>query len=137
MESLENLVNPLAISEQYVRARGPGGQHVNTSSTAVQLRLDLARSGLAPRVLERLRELAGQRLTREDEIILIGDQHRSLQRNRDAVRQRLTALLLEARKQPRKRVPTRPGRAARERRLEGKKGQGRKKRLRKPPDSGM
>ena len=131
--ALECLVSPVALSEQYVRARGPGGQHVNTTATAVQLRLDLSRSRLPAGVLQRLRQLAGHRLTRRDEVVIISDAHRSLQRNREEARERLVALILEARQRPRPRIATRPGRAARERRLTGKKGHGRKKQLRKPP----
>ncbi|MCP1676064.1 ribosome-associated protein [Natronocella acetinitrilica] len=133
MAMLTSLVPPTALSERHIRARGPGGQHVNTSSTAVQLRLDLARSRLPMAVLERLRVLAGSRLTVDDEIVITSDSHRSLQRNREDAAERMAALILEARRQPRRRVPTKPTRGAKERRLAGKKGQGRKKALRQKP----
>lgn len=131
--TLDRIVNPMALSEQFVRARGPGGQHVNTSSTAVQLRLDLPRSGLPVAVLQRLRTIAGHRLTQHDAVVISSDSHRSLQRNREDARERLLALIMEARRQPRTRIPTRPGRGAKARRLDNKRGHARKKQLRKPP----
>lgn len=123
-----------AVEERFIRASGPGGQHVNTSATAVQLRYDLGRVDMPRPVRERLRKLAGQRLNSDGVLILEASEFRSQERNRRAVRERLLRLLEEAWKQPRKRIPTRPGPAARKRRLEGKKRRSTKKQLRRPPE---
>ncbi|MEX0730050.1 MAG: alternative ribosome rescue aminoacyl-tRNA hydrolase ArfB [Aquisalimonadaceae bacterium] len=123
-----------ALEQRFVRSSGPGGQHVNTSSTAVQLRYDLRQvTGLPMPVLQRLRKLAGQRLTDEDVIVLESQQYRSQERNRRDVRERLLALLEKAWEKPRPRIATRPSKGAKRRRMEGKTKLGAKKRLRKPP----
>lgn len=123
-----------ALEQRFVRSSGPGGQHVNTSSTAVQLRYDLRQVvGLPGPVRDRLRRLAGQRLTDEDVIVLESQQYRSQERNRRDVRERLLALLEQAWEKPRPRIPTRPGKGAKRRRMDKKTKQGFKKKLRKPP----
>ncbi len=128
-------IEPEAMEEQFVRASGPGGQHVNKSSTAVQLRYDLSRTTRLPQpVLERLRKLAGQRLADDDVIILESSRFRSQERNRKDVRERLLALLEKASTKPRPRIPTRPHRAAKKRRMDSKTRHGAKKRLRRPPE---
>jgi len=122
-----------ALTFRFVRSRGPGGQHVNTSATGVQLRVDLTQAELPPAVLQRLRKLAGQYLTQEDELVIGADEFRSQRRNREAAIARLDELVAEARKTPRKRIPTRPSRSARQARMDSKKKQGRKKQQRKKP----
>lgn len=123
-----------ALEQHFIRASGPGGQHVNTSATAVQLRYDLKRvAGLPAPVRARVRKLAGHRLTDDDVIVLECRQHRSQERNRREGRERLLALLEQAWEKPRPRIPTRPGRNARKRRMDRKTKQGAKKRMRKAP----
>jgi len=124
---------PAALTFRFLRSRGPGGQHVNTSATAVQLRVDLSQAELPPAVLQRLRRLAGQYLTQEDELVIGADEFRSQRRNREAAVARLEELVADARRTPRKRIATRPSRAARRARLDGKKRQGQKKQQRKKP----
>lgn len=109
------------IEESFVRASGPGGQHVNTTSTAVQLRFDARRSHSLPNdVAIRLMKLAGARLTQDGVIVIIAQNHRSQQRNREEALSRLVELIRKATVKPKARRPTKPTKASVERRLETK-----------------
>ena len=109
------------IEESFVRASGPGGQNVNKVSSAVQLRFDLSGSRSLPEdVRERLQRLAGHRLTREGVIVIIAQRYRSQERNRQDALDRLVALVRRAAEAPTPRRPTKPSRAAKERRLQAK-----------------
>ncbi|MBJ7444509.1 MAG: aminoacyl-tRNA hydrolase [Sphingobium sp.] len=109
------------IVETYTRASGPGGQHVNTTDSAVLLRFDVANSpGLPDAVKNRLADLAGSRMTREGILILRSEGARSQLLNRQDVRDRLIALIREATIVPKKRRPTKPTKASQKRRVEGK-----------------
>jgi ribosome-associated protein len=122
------------IDEQFIRASGPGGQHVNRAATAVQLRFDVENSPSLPEgVRRRLMKLAGSRLTKQGELILEASKHRSRAQNREEARQRLIKLIRRAAKPPTKRKKTRPTRASKERRLKNKRARSEKKRRRKPP----
>lgn len=118
-----------------VRSSGPGGQNVNKLATKVQLRLNLAEALpiLGEAATQRLRHLAGSRLTLEDHLLLSEDSSRSQHANRAACIERLRRLLVEALHRPRIRRATRPTRASRERRLAGKQHRSRLKRDRQPP----
>ena len=111
------------IVESFTRSSGPGGQHVNTTDSAVLLRFDVANSpGLPDAVKNRLEVLAGSRMTREGVLILRSEGARSQLLNRQEVRDRLIALIREATIVPKKRRPTRPSKAAKARRVDEKKG---------------
>lgn len=117
-----------------VRAGGPGGQHVNTTDSKVELRWDVATSSaLSPPQRARVRERLGPRLTRDGVLILTASEHRSQHRNREAVLARFRALVGEALTPPKTRRRTRPSRGAKERRLENKRRRAEIKRLRRPP----
>ena len=122
-----------ALSFQFIRAGGPGGQHVNKTSSAVQLRVDLARAGLPTPVRERLARLAGRKANQSGEIVITANRFRSQQQNRREALARLHALLARAWHRPKRRIATRPPAMAKARRLESKKRRGRKKLLRQPP----
>jgi len=118
------------IVETFIQSSGPGGQNVNKVATAVQLRFDVAHSSLPPDVRARLVRIAGHRLTKDGVIVLTGRQYRLQQRNREDVRERLIEMIREATIAPRKRKATRPTRASKERRLEGKKIRAQHKQMR-------
>ena len=113
------------IDERFTRAGGPGGQHVNTTDSAVQLRFDVGASpNLPDRVKARLAALAGSRMTQDGVLILRADAARSQEMNRREARERLVALIREATIVPKARRPTKPTRASQTRRVEAKARRG-------------
>jgi ribosome-associated protein len=123
------------ISEQFVRASGPGGQHVNTTATAVQLRFDANRSPNLPDDLKtRLRRLAGRRMTQDGVLVITADRHRSQAANRTEALERLIALIGKAAVRPAIRRATRPTLASKKRRLDAKARRGAIKADRRQPN---
>ena len=122
------------IGESFILASGPGGQNVNKVASAVQLRFDAAHSpSLSEAVRQKLMRLAGNRLTRSGEIVLVSRRTRSQERNRADARERLVALLRRAAAPEIPRKPTKPPRASKKKRLENKVVRGQLKRLRARP----
>lgn len=110
-----------ALEEKFLAASGPGGQNVNKVATACQLRCDVFKLGLTPPVYQRLKSLAGSRMTSEGEIVITARSYRTQEANREDARARLAELIAKAHVRPEKRIKTKPSRAAKAKRVDAKK----------------
>ena len=109
------------VSESFIAASGPGGQNVNKVATAVQLRLNVYALRLSPEVFARFKQLAGSRMTAKGELLLTAQRFRTQEANRQDARERLAAFIAAGLAVPKPRIGTRPTRASKQRRLQGKR----------------
>ncbi|MXP15437.1 aminoacyl-tRNA hydrolase [Altererythrobacter confluentis] len=112
------------MEESFIASSGPGGQNVNKVATAVQLRLDVFALRLEPAVFNRLKTIAGSRMTSKGEIVLTARNYRTQEANREDARKRLTQMLEDAQHAPRVRKKSRVNRINKEARIKGKKNRG-------------
>ena len=121
----EIVARALALAEEsFIAASGPGGQNVNKVATAVQLRLDVFALRLEPAVFQRLKTLAGSRMTARGEIVLTARKFRTQEANREDARARLAELIEQALVEPKKRAKSRVNRVGKEQRIKSKKARG-------------
>ncbi len=113
-----------------IRAQGAGGQNVNKVSSAIHLRFDINASSLPELYKTRLLELSDSRITKQGVIVLKGQQHRTQEKNRDAVLQRLAELIRSVGYVEKRRVPTKPSRNSQRKRMDSKTKDGKTKSMR-------
>ena len=119
------------LTESFTRSSGPGGQHVNKTSSAVELRFEAARSpNLTPAIKARLKRLAGRRWTKDGAVVVTAEAHRSQLMNRELAQEKLVELIRAALVVPKRRIKTKPTLWSKRRRLDGKTKRGEVKKLR-------
>ncbi len=119
------------LTESFSRSSGPGGQHVNKTSSAVELRFEAERSpNLTPAIKSRLKRLAGRRWTKDGAVVVTAEAHRSQLMNRELAQEKMAELIRKALEVPKRRIKTKPTLGSKRRRLDGKTRRGEVKKLR-------
>ena len=131
--AMTDRISHTAMREEFLAGSGPGGQNANKVATGVRLYVAVALLDLPAFARTRLRRIAGQRLNRQDELVITAREHRTREANREAARRRAEALIAKALQRPSHRKPTRPSRAAKQRRTDRKTQRGSVKKLRGKP----
>ena len=126
--------NEDALEFRFVHASGPGGQHVNKTSTAVELRVSLSNLTLNPGAAERLQNQQRSRINKRGELVIFAEQFRSQLKNRKAAVARLDEMIATASIRPKKRIATRPSNSAKRKRTDQKKQRGQTKSNRRKPN---
>jgi len=129
----ELIIDESLITERFVRSSGPGGQHVNKTESAVQLRFDVSASALPDALKQRLKRIAGNRMTQEGVLVLHVEDHRSQERNRAEARTRLKRLIEQASRKPKPRLKSRPSLNSIKRQKDKKAKKSQTKSLRQKP----
>ncbi|MFS2112375.1 alternative ribosome rescue aminoacyl-tRNA hydrolase ArfB [Sphingomonas sp. Sphisp140] len=119
---MAELPDEAIVEEKFLASTGPGGQNVNKVATAVQLRIDVFKLGLAPYAYQKLKTLAGTKLTSGGELVITARKFRTQEANRADARERVIELIEKAHERDAKRIKTKPSKAAKARRVDEKKG---------------
>ncbi|MDQ0249923.1 ribosome-associated protein [Sphingomonas kyeonggiensis] len=119
---MAELPDEAIVEEKFLASTGPGGQNVNKVATAVQLRIDVFKLGLAPYAYQKLKTLAGTKLTSGGELVITARKFRTQEANRADARERVIELIDKAHERDARRIKTKPSKAAKARRVDEKKG---------------
>lgn len=120
--AVAELPDEAIVEEKFLASTGPGGQNVNKVATAVQLRIDVFKLGLAPYAYQKLKTLAGTKLTSGGELVITARKFRTQEANRADARERVIELIEKAHERDARRIKTKPSKAAKARRVDEKKG---------------